>query len=191
MLHPMTRVADEPHLRADARRNRDALLAAAAEVFARDGLDAPLCEIARRAGVGQGTLYRRFASREALIEAIADNHLVELRVAAGEAGEGPGAFLAFFRAAVGLQSEDRGLIDLLAAHPLPEPALLERRRAYLAIFAPLLRRAQAANLVRRDLEPGDVRILLQMMGAATRWPDEAAGRPRALALVLDAMRPGG
>ncbi|HEU0316859.1 MAG TPA: helix-turn-helix domain-containing protein [Solirubrobacteraceae bacterium] len=195
----MTRVADEPHLRADARRNRDALLAAAAEVFAREGLDAPLCEIARLAGVGQGTLYRRFASRQALIEAIADNHLAELRLAAARAGDGPEAFLAFFRAAVRLQSEDRGLIDLLAAHPLPEPDLLERRRAYLATFTPLLRRAQAASLVRRDLEPGDVRLLLQMMGAATRWAGsggeaggagEAGGRPRALELVLDAMRPG-
>ncbi|MCA1690534.1 MAG: TetR/AcrR family transcriptional regulator, partial [Actinobacteria bacterium] len=74
----MTRVADEPHLRADAQRNRDAILLAAGEVFAEEGLDAPLCEIARRAGVGQGTLYRRFATREALVEAIADNHLAEL-----------------------------------------------------------------------------------------------------------------
>ncbi len=185
----MTRVADQPHLRADARRNRDALLVAAAEVFARDGLDAPLCEIARLAGVGQGTLYRRFASRQALIETIADNHLAALRLAADRAGDGPDAFLAFFRAAVRLQSEDRGLIDLLAAHPPPESDLVDRRRAYLAIFTPLLRQAQEAGRVRRDLDPGDVRLLLQMVGAATRWADEAGGQPRALELVLDAMRP--
>ncbi|MGI8800788.1 MAG: TetR/AcrR family transcriptional regulator [Solirubrobacteraceae bacterium] len=182
-------MSDEPRLRADARRNRDALLAAAGEVFAEAGLDAPLCEIARRAGVGQGTLYRRFHTREALIEAIADNHIAELSLLAGEGGDASDAFLTFFRGAVRLQSEDRGLIELLAAHPLSEPALRERRRAFFAVFAPLLRRAQDAGLVRGDLEPDDVRLLLLMIGAASSRADEAAGRPRALQLVLDAMRP--
>lgn len=185
----MTRVADEPHLRADARRNRDALLVAAGEVFAEEGLDAPLCEIARRAGLGQGTLYRRFATREALIEALADTYLAEFREVAERTGPGPEAFLAFFADSVRLQSHDRGLIDLLTAHPLPEPGRLGRRRAFFAICAPLLRRAQEAGLVRGDLEPEDVRLLLQMMGAAT-FRDDRAGGARALELVLDAMRPG-
>ena len=189
MLCGMSHVAEGAHLRADARRNRDALLVAAGEVFATDGLDAPLCEIARRAGVGQGTLYRRFATREALIQAIFDNHLAELGALADRAGDGPEAFLAFFRAAVGLQGENRGLIELLAAHPLPEPALLERRLTFFATFSPLLRRAQEAGLVRGDLEPEDVKLLLRMIGGATDRDDRPPVRARALALALDAMRP--
>ncbi|MEA2298248.1 MAG: hypothetical protein QOF77_1184 [Solirubrobacteraceae bacterium] len=189
MLLGMTRATEEPHLRADARRNRDALLAAAGEVFAEEGLDAPLCEIARRAGVGQGTLYRRFATREALIEAIAENHLSELAVVAREAGDAPEAFLTFFRAAVALKSEDQGLIDLLAAHPLSEPARLGRRRAFFSIFMPLVERAQEAGLVRTDLAPEDVRLLLQMVAAANHGAEHARARARALELALDAMRP--
>lgn len=185
MLVTMTGVADQPQLRADARRNRDALLAAAAAVFAEEGLDAPLCEIARRAGVGQGTLYRRFATREALVEAIADNHLADLAELAERAGPGPDAFLAFFGDAARLQREDRGLIGLLAAHPLPEPELAGRRRVFVAIFAGLLERAQAAGRVRADLVPEDVRLLLQMAGVVSGDAD------RALELVLDAMRPVG
>lgn len=186
----MTPVADEPHLRADARRNRDALLVAAAEVFATDGLDAPLSEIARRAGVGQGTLYRRFPTREALIEAIVDSHLAELAAVARLAGDGPEAFLVFFRAAVRLKGENRGLLDVLAAHPLPAPALLARRAAFVAGFAPLLARAQAAGLVRADLVPADVRLLLMMAAAGGRGAEAGADPGRALALVLDSMRPG-
>ena len=189
MLMTMTGVADQPQLRADARRNRDALLAAAAAVFAEEGLDAPLCEIARRAGVGQGTLYRRFATREALVEAIADNHLADLGALAARAGPGPDAFLAFFADAARLQREDRGLIDLLAAHPPPEPALAGRRLAFFALFSGLLGRAQASGRVRADLVPEDVRLLLQMAGVVTGEDDRAA--ERALELVLDAMRPAG
>jgi AcrR family transcriptional regulator len=190
MLTAMTPVANEPHLRADARRNRDALLLAAGEVFAEEGLDAPLCEIARRAGVGQGTLYRRFATREALIEAIADNYLAELAALARGAGDGPDAFVGFFRGAVALQGESLGLIDLLAARPLPESAVGRRRRAFFSTFTPLLRRAQAAGRVRGDLEPEDVKLLLQMIGAATCGVDQAGSRSRALELALAATRPG-
>lgn len=190
-LARMTRVADEPHLRADARRNRDALLVAAEEVFAEEGLGAPLYEIARRAGVGQGTLYRRFPAREALIEAIVDKHRAELAAVARLAGDGPEAFLVFFRAAVRRNGENRGLLDVLATHPLPAPELLARRASFSASFAPLLKRAQEAGLVRADLVPGDVRLLLAMVAAGGRRADAGSDPERALEFVLDSMRPGG
>jgi AcrR family transcriptional regulator len=176
-------------LRADAQRNRDAVLAAAREVFARDGLDAPLNEIARRAGVGQGTLYRRFATREALIEAIADDYLAELRELARRAGGGPEAFIVLFEAAVELQGENQGLIDLLASHPLPEQILRRRRDTFLSIFDAPLRTAQAAQLVRADLQTDDVRLLLRMVGAASRYTDLSDGLGRSLALARSALRP--
>jgi AcrR family transcriptional regulator len=184
----MTPVADD-QLRADARRNRDALLAAAGAVFAEEGLDAPLYEIARRAGVGQGTLYRRFATREALIEAIADHHLAELAEVALRAGDGPEAFFLFFGGAARLQREDRGLIDALAARPLPEHVVRARREAFAGIVEPPLRRSQAAGLARPDLGADDVWLLLRMAGAAARGADESA--ERALELLLPAMRLGG
>src|SRR5206468_792994 len=156
---------------------------AAADVFAADGLDAPLAEIARRAGVGQGTLYRRFPTRETLIEAIVDGHLAELAALAAAAGEAPQAFLVFFRAAVRLKGENRGLLDVLGAHPLPAPALAARRARFCASFAPLLRRAQSAGLVRADLVPADVRLLLMMVAAGGRGADAGADPERALELV--------
>jgi AcrR family transcriptional regulator len=186
---PTTRHAPPPILRADAQRNRDAVLASAREIFAQEGLDAPLNEIARRAGVGQGTLYRRFATREALIEAIADDYLAELRDVARRAGTGPGAFTVLFEGAASLQSENQGLIDLLAAHPLPEQILRERRNAFLSIFEAPLHAAQKARLVRDDLKTDDVRLLLRMVGAASRDTDQRDGFDRSLELVSQALRP--
>jgi AcrR family transcriptional regulator len=185
----VTQALPQPPLRADAQRNRDAVLAAAREVFAREGLDAPLNEIARRAGVGQGTLYRRFATREALIEAIADDYLAELREIALRVGTGPQAFMVLFEQAVKLQSKNQGLIDLLAAQPLPEQILRQRRDAFLSIFEGPLRTAQSALVVRNDLQTDDVRLLLRMIGAASRYTDLADGVNRSLELVRAALRP--
>jgi AcrR family transcriptional regulator len=181
--------APQPALRADAQRNRDAVLAAAREVFAQEGLDAPLNEIARRAGVGQGTLYRRFATREALIEAIADDYLAELREMARRAGTGAEAFLELFEDAASLQSENQGLIDLLAAHPLPEQILRERRDTFLSIFEAPLREAQQARSVRAGLQTDDIRLLLRMVGAASRDVERPDEFNRSLELARHALRP--
>lgn len=189
MLLGMVEVVTDAHLRADARRNRDAVLAAAREVFAATGLDAPLNEIARRAGVGQGTLYRRFPTRQALIEAIVDDYLAELREIAGRVGDGPDAFIALFEEAVELQSENQGLVDLLATYPLPEPTMSERRNAYLSMFAAPLCSAQQAGRVRKDLETDDVSLLLRMVGAAGRDARRPDALSRSLELARGALRP--
>jgi AcrR family transcriptional regulator len=181
--------ANAQPLRADAQRNRDAVLAAAREVFAREGLDAPLNEIARRAGVGQGTLYRRFPTREVLIEAIADDYLAQLREIAARTGGGPEGFTVLFEDALRLQSENQGLIDLLASHPLPEQILRRRRDTFLSIFEAPLLAAQAAGIVRGDLQTDDVRLLLRMVGAASRHTDISDGFARALELARGALRP--
>jgi AcrR family transcriptional regulator len=173
-------------LRADARRNREAILAAARSLFAEQGLEAPLCEIARRAGVGQGTLYRHFAAREDLVAAIAAQELAALEALAGRTAHSPEAFLAIFCEAARRQQVRRDISQLIAS--LEDRSLIQAlRRRFRAIVAEPLRAAQAAGLVREDLSPDDVGTLLSMVRAADER-DPAAGE-RALGWVLDAMRP--
>ncbi len=110
-----------PPLRADARRNRDALLNAARQVFAEEGLSAPLDRIAKLADVGRATLYRRFPTREDLIQAIFQDNLDALQAVADEAGDAPDAFFTIFIAAVEQQKDNLGFIELFT-RPRPRPA---------------------------------------------------------------------
>jgi AcrR family transcriptional regulator len=173
-------------LRADARRNREAILAAACDQFVEHGLEAPLCEIARRAGVGQGTLYRHFATREDLIAAIAEQQLAALEDLAGRTAHSPEAFLAIFSQAARPDQLKRDISQLIAS--LENRTLIGAlRRRFRAIVTEPLHAAQAAGLVREDLTPDDVGILLSMVRAADERDSAAA--ERALGWVLDAMRP--
>src|SRR3954451_20998189 len=111
-----TSVRPEPRLRADAERNRRRLLAAAAEVFARRGLEAGLDEIARHAGVGTGTVYRRFPDKSLLIDALFESRFQDL-VAVAESAlvmDDPWAGLVWFlERSITMQQADRGLKELL------------------------------------------------------------------------------
>jgi AcrR family transcriptional regulator len=117
-------------LRADALRNREAVVAAARQVFAEAGLDAPLEEIARRAGVGIGTLYRRFPSRLDLVDAIltssveAHVRVAEEALAMADPWEG---FVHFLTEVGRLQASDRGLNDMMS---LRLPRATSRRRIW-------------------------------------------------------------
>ena len=104
--------APQRPLRVDAERNRQRILAAAATLFAERGVDVSLDDIAAAAGVGIGTLYRRFPDREALIEALFEDKVARIAKLAADALEIEDpweAFLGFFRAAARMQAEDRGL----------------------------------------------------------------------------------
>lgn len=158
-----------PALRADARRNHDALLAAARAVFAESGADAPLAEIARRAGVGQGTLYRRFPTRDDLVDAVLDGYLAEVRALAGDLGDADDALFALLRRAALLHRENRMLIDALGQR-VSARGRAKARATVVELFEEPLRRAQAAGLARRELTPADVRVLLRMIGGTSaRW----------------------
>lgn len=174
-------------LRADAQRNRDAILTTARTVFAEQGLDAPLCEIARRTGVGQGTLYRHFATREELIAALAEQQIDELEALAERTAHSPDAFLAIFTEAARLLRSQRDVSALIAS--LEDRALVNAlRRRFRAVVAAPLRRAQDAGRVRPDLTPDDVGVLLAMVKAAGDRSPAAAGR--ALGWTCDALRAG-
>ena len=174
-------------LRADARRNRARVLEVAAEAFATEGLSVPVHEIARRAGVGTGTVGRHFPTKEALFEASMRHRVDELtaRAAALEEQEGPGAaFSSFFTAVVRAGAADRGLAERLAAVAGDGAALDARVGADVLCehLGRLLDRAQAAGAVRPDVTLADVEAL--MVAVMSR-----GGAPEALiAVVADGLR---
>src|SRR3954470_614745 len=184
-------------LRADAARNRTLILEAARDAFAAGGLEVGVEEIARRAGVGKGTLYRRFPTKEALVRAIFDDILADIEQLAAETEQHPDAatgFERFLEGAARMQASNQGFYDVVMQRRAGSPMNPEQQRRYLAAVGLPLARAQAAGRVRDDLVPEDIQLMLRMLGATTRpAPD---GRPmddhwpRYLGLLLDALRPG-
>ena len=184
-------------LRADAARNRALILDAARAAFADGGLDVGVEEIARRAGVGKGTLYRRFPTKEALVRAIFDDILADFERLAAVALDDPdpsAAFAAFLEGAARMQASNQGFYDVVAQRLGATALTDEQRRRFIAAVAGPLRRAQAEGRVRADLVPEDIQLMLRMLGATTRPAMD--GRPmdqhwpRYLSLLLDALRPG-
>jgi AcrR family transcriptional regulator len=185
-------------LRADAARNLDRILLAAREVIGERGLDAGVDEIARRAGVGKGTLYRRFPSKDDLVWAVVEATAAELVADAREARAQPdaeGGLERFIRRAVALQMEHRAFFESASEWFAGTDRSRELHAQLLAVIEPLVRRAQAQGAIRPDLEPGDVQILLHMLGSVTRPLPKGdlspQARERYLALVFDALRPAG
>jgi AcrR family transcriptional regulator len=183
-------------LRADAARNRALILDAARAAFADGGLDVGVEEIARRAGVGKGTLYRRFPTKEALVRAIFDDLLDELDRLVEEIAADPdpaGAFIRFLGESVRRQASNQGFLDVVAQRLGAAALSNEQRRRFLAAVGQPLRRAQAGGGVRADLEPEDVQMILRMLGATTRPAADGtpmdAHWPRYLGLIQDALRP--
>jgi AcrR family transcriptional regulator len=176
-------------LRADARRNRDRLLVAAAAVVAEQGADASLEEIARRAGVGSATLHRHFASRQALLEAVFAGHVGALCARADELVDAPRpdtALVDWLHAVLRHATEHRGLAAALRAGG-PDPATgADFHRQIHAAAERLLLRAQQERQVRAGVLPGE---LLQLVNAVSlaAGVDAAAGE-RLLDLALTGVR---
>ena len=179
---------DRP-LRADAARNRARVLEVAYDTFAAEGLSVPIDEIARRAGVGAGTVYRHFPTKEDLFRAVVENRISGI-VDQGRAllvGDNAGdALFAFLRALV-LQwgAADRGLADALSRSgvDVTDDGVEE---AFLAMLGDLLSAAQKAGSARGDLNVRDVKALLVGLQAMQACNDEAA--ERLTEVVLDGLR---
>lgn len=183
-------------LRADARRKRDQIVAAAKLLFGQQGPNAPMEEIARMAGVGVGTLYRRFPSRQAVIRAVAqDNFAAVLAETRAAAAEEPTAWQALER--VVRHSRELALsVQLAVGSPLAgeiirnDPATRQFRHDLLDTLDTVVRAAQREGALRPDVGTGDVAMLLSLLLART----PATGGPtwlnseRALALMLDSLR---
>ena len=176
--------------RSDARRNREAILAAAREMFAESG-EVAMYEVARRAGVGQATLYRNFPDRDALVAALAIESIEELeRLGAEHAGE-PDAFFVLLRAMVDSAARFHGLAECAQQSPEVASKLEPLQQRINVLIKRPLRDAKAAGLIRRDLSMNDVMLLFAMVeGALSREPDaagRAAAASRVLALALDGL----
>jgi AcrR family transcriptional regulator len=190
----MERMAEPVPLRADAERNRQRLLDAAREIFADRGLDVTLDEIARQAGVGTGTAYRRFANKDALIEALMVGRIGELQTIARQCLEDPEPWLGlvrFFERSLALQAADRGLKDVLFSAARGRPEVAKARGALAPIVATLVRRAVEAGAVRDDLETTDVPLIIFMVNTVvdlTRDVEPELYR-RYVAIILDGLRP--
>lgn len=185
---------DEPRpLRADAARNRARVLDVAYAAFAEEGLSVPIDEIARRAGVGAGTVYRHFPNKEALFSAIASNRLQYLvdRAAALTEAKGPGeAFFAYLDVLVDEGKSDQGLVDALAGIGFDVAAAIpEAERRFMALLEDLLTRAQAAGTVRADIGVSDVKALLVGCQAMQRYDGEPGTALRTLRVVRDGLTP--
>ncbi|HEY8581422.1 MAG TPA: helix-turn-helix domain-containing protein [Capillimicrobium sp.] len=183
---------DRPALRADAERNRQRILSAASEVFAERGLDVSLDDIAEAAGVGIGTVYRRFGDKDALIDALLENRVGEVVELARRCLEEPDAWTAFSRfvyGVCGLNAQDRGLKEALLSDDRGGDRIRRGRDQIAPLAFELLRRAQAAGVVRADLAGTDVPLLHFGVGyVAERTRDVAPEYwQRAATILLDGL----
>jgi AcrR family transcriptional regulator len=178
--------------RRDAERNRQKLLDAGREVFAEDP-EAPLDEIARRAGVGIGTLYRHFPTRDALVEVIYAEHIDEVLAAAEEAADAESPWdglVAFLERVLELQARNLPLRGVFLRHST-DAALAERRRRIQPALARLVARGREQGEVRGDFTLGDLSLALwsfaPIFEATSRVAPEVWRRH--LRILLDGMRP--
>jgi AcrR family transcriptional regulator len=183
-----------PPLRADAERNRRRLLAAAKELFATRGLDVTLDEVARCAGVGTGTAYRRFPNKDALIDALMVDRIGELAQIARECLEEADPWCGltlYFERALALQAADRGLKDVLFSSGRGRERSNQARQQIAPVVTKLVRRAVEAGAVRSDIAVSDVPLINFMLNTVVDFGRdvEPALYRRYLAIVLDGLRP--
>ena len=199
---PATRDKSLPHapdgrpLRADAVRNRERIVAAAEELFAARGLEVTLDDIAAHAGLGVGTVYRRFPNRDALVDALFEQRLEVIvgiaEAAAAEADPWP-ALTGMLERLCAVLVADRGLHEVFVCRAGgPGASTCVRERMAPAVTA-VFDRARAAGHLRADAAPTDVPVILRMIAGVAEYAGEV--RPelwrRYLALVVDGLRAEG
>jgi AcrR family transcriptional regulator len=187
----MSATSDAPR-RKDAQRNREAILDAARELFA-DCADVPMYEVARRAGVGQATLYRNFPDRRDLAAALLIEEMEHTEQLAAQHAGDPDAFFVLLRNVVETIARFHALGELAREDACVGSALNSRRRRLRELLQEPLRAAKAAGTVRCDVTVDDVFLVVLMVRGAIDGADGPAARAaagsRALALLLDGLTP--
>lgn len=189
----MSAVSSSRPLRADARRNRAKLLAAASEAFAATGLDTQVEDIARRAGVGVGTLYRHFPTKEALVDALARAHFERLADIVEEADPDADPWERFaatiWRCAEAIAG-NVALCEIIGGHPGALATAAEEQTRLEAATATLIDGARAHGAIREDATVLDVRTMMCGFGHVAA-AQRAGGRldwQRYLTIALDGLR---
>ncbi len=185
-------IASTDQLREDAKRNREAILHAARELFA-ESAGVPMCEIARRAGVGQATLYRNFANRGALAADILSEHVERIAQLAAAHEADSDAFFVLMRALVETTVHTHALSELARQDACLGSRLEHERERVAEILKRPLCEAKAAGTLRRDASVDDVFLVLLMARGAMERAQGAAARAaavnRVLTLALDGLVP--
>lgn len=183
-------------LRKDAERNRQRILEAARELFAKRGLGVTLNDVAHHAGVGVGTVYRRFPDKELLIDSLFQEHLDEWARIFEEGLADPDpwhAVVSVHERALELWARNRGLKEILLGSPQASERATRQRAQLHPLAAKLIERAQAAGVVRADAATQDFGVALLMLGAvmdAAEDLDPELWR-RYLRIALQGLRPEG
>jgi AcrR family transcriptional regulator len=179
-------------LRADAQRNRQRVLEVAAAAFTAEGLGVSVHEIARRAGVGTGTVSRHFPTKEALFEAIVLDRIERCVTSArtlAETQEPGAAFLAYFALMVNEGAVDRGLADALVGGGFDiEAAAARSEHDIMGALRQLLTAAQQAGSIRADVDTADVRALIAGCLARERQQADRPARQRMITIAYDGLR---
>lgn len=183
----------ETPLRRDAAANRERILGTARRLFSEHGLDASMDDVARGAGVGAGTLYRRFPTKEALVDAILGEVLERYHAFSLEALRQEDAFAGLellLEQTVMLQIENRAFLDVIALRLRDEPQLAAARERVRPLIEQLVTNAQGQGTLRADLAPADVQVLVWELGRMVETTGGLAPElwRRYLALALDGLR---
>lgn len=179
--------------RSDARRNREAILEAGRELFA-DSVDVAMCQVARRAGVGQATLYRNFPDRGALAAEILGERVERIaELAAAHEGD-PDAFFVLLRSLIDAMATVYLLAELAREDARTDERIRQNRLIIAELMKGPMRDAKAAGTLRRDLSVADVFLMISMARGAMAGVQGVAGRAeaghRALTLMLDGVTAG-
>jgi AcrR family transcriptional regulator len=183
-----TEIPQQRHQRADARANHEKLVAAARALFAEKGTSAPLEEVAERAGLGIGTLYRHFPTRQALLEAVYVDEVEAMARAAAELEELPpwDALSQWLHQYLGFAATKRALNEALMETDPSSNVLVTCRTAITGAGTALVERAQGAGVVRSDTNFMDI---VRMVGGIAMVPTEdPEQKNRLLELALDGLR---
>ncbi|MGW4606856.1 TetR/AcrR family transcriptional regulator [Streptomyces sp. NPDC004532] len=156
-----------PPLRSDAERNRERIIAAARVLFARDGLNASMASVAREAGVGIATMFRRFPTKAELVDAVFADRMGAYADAVAVALDDPdpwNGFVGYIESACAMQAADYGFADVLTLTFPTAKALEELRNAAYEGMVELIGRAKATGRLREDFDPSDL-VLIHMANA--------------------------
>jgi len=196
MAPTATKQAERPTLRADARRNREAILEAARQGFAEHGFECQMEDIATGAHVGVGTVYRHFPNKEALLDALVADRFETMAARTAEALEREDPWEAFcdlMRWSAKLQADDRGLSEVLGSRPRVGEAAAAKS-GLIDLSDKLMKKAQRAGEMRKDLMVEDIPTMICGLSAVTGAADgsmPAMNWERFLEVMLDGMRAPG
>ena len=188
-------VAGVRPLRRDAERNRQRILKAASEAFNERGLDVSLDEIARYAGVGVGTVYRRFRTKEELVEALFVDRIDSIASIGEEALRATdpwSGLVSFMEQMAEMMAGDLGLRQMLMFATYGQDRVAYARQRNAPLVHRLVERAQAAGQLRTDLRQTDIPFIVFLLAEATQLTHSACPGiwRRYLTLILDGLRPG-